>query len=99
MYFLVEFLVEFLQIVEKFVYLQTESDRNVAKTARNGLMAEWLGRGLQNLVQRFESASDLEWDFDKRLMKISRFLFAAGGVGSGFTLHFESTPLTTTKNG
>ena len=22
-------------------------------------MAEWLGRGLQNLVQRFESASDL----------------------------------------
>ena len=25
----------------------------------NGLMAEWLGRGLQNLVQRFESASDL----------------------------------------
>ena len=23
-------------------------------------MAEWLGRGLQNLVQRFESASDLE---------------------------------------
>lgn len=26
---------------------------------RNGLMAEWLGKGLQNLVQRFESASDL----------------------------------------
>ena len=25
-----------------------------------GLMAEWLGRGLQNLVQRFESASDLQ---------------------------------------
>lgn len=25
----------------------------------NGLMAEWLGKGLQNLVQRFESASDL----------------------------------------
>ena len=23
-------------------------------------MAEWLGRGLQNLLQRFESASDLE---------------------------------------
>jgi hypothetical protein len=22
-------------------------------------MAEWLGRGLQNLLQRFESASDL----------------------------------------
>lgn len=26
---------------------------------QNGLMAEWLGKGLQNLVQRFESASDL----------------------------------------
>lgn len=26
---------------------------------RFGLMAEWLGKGLQNLVQRFESASDL----------------------------------------
>ena len=25
----------------------------------HGLMAEWLGKGLQNLVQRFESASDL----------------------------------------
>lgn len=24
-------------------------------------MAEWLGRGLQNLVQRFESASDLSF--------------------------------------
>lgn len=26
----------------------------------NGLMAEWLGSGLQNLLQRFESASDLQ---------------------------------------
>ena len=26
---------------------------------RNGRMAEWLGRGLQNLLQRFEPASDL----------------------------------------
>ena len=25
-------------------------------------MAEWLGKGLQNLVQRFESASDLNFD-------------------------------------
>ena len=34
-------------------------------------MAEWLGRGLQNLVQRFESASDLRFcradDFLSRL--------------------------------
>lgn len=26
----------------------------------NGRVAEWLGRGLQNLVQRFESARDLQ---------------------------------------
>jgi hypothetical protein len=27
---------------------------------KNGRVAEWLGRGLQNLLQRFESAPDLE---------------------------------------
>ena len=32
------------------------------ETGKIGLMAEWLGRGLQNLVQRFESASDLQKD-------------------------------------
>ena len=26
----------------------------------NGLVAEWLGSGLQNRVQRFESARDLQ---------------------------------------
>ena len=35
--------------------MHTQTD----KKGKNGLMAEWLGRGLQNLVQRFESASDL----------------------------------------
>ena len=34
---------------------------------KNGLMAEWLGRGLQNLVQRFESASDLQKPLYKHL--------------------------------
>ncbi len=29
------------------------------QSLRQGRMAEWLGRGLQNLLQRFESASDL----------------------------------------
>jgi hypothetical protein len=29
-------------------------------------MAEWLGRGLQNLLQRFESASDLEKTFKNK---------------------------------
>ena len=40
-------------------------------------MAEWLGRGLQNLVQRFESASDLK----ERLTLVGRFfvLSAVGG--------------------
>ena len=35
-------------------------------------MAEWLGRGLQNLVQRFESASDL-----KASLKRGAFFVAA----------------------
>ena len=34
-------------------------------------MAEWLGRGLQNLVQRFESASDLT----KTALEITLTLF------------------------
>lgn len=39
---------------------------NIFATRKNGLVAEWLGRGLQNLVQRFESARDLQM---KRLSK------------------------------
>ena len=38
-------------------------------------MAEWLGRGLQNLVQRFESASDLQILQSRRLTKSSVFLW------------------------
>lgn len=37
-----------------------------------GLMAEWLGKGLQNLVQRFESASDLT----ETVLQISVTLFS-----------------------
>lgn len=41
----------FIWIIEKYdLYLSTRNQ---------GLMAERLGRGLQNLVQRFDSASDL----------------------------------------
>ena len=42
--------------------LPAECERGASEgrgTGINGLMAEWLGKGLQNLVQRFESASDL----------------------------------------
>ena len=36
-------------------------------------MAEWLGRGLQNLLQRFESASDLvSYENDKYTMAVTR---------------------------
>ena len=37
-------------------------------------MAEWLGRGLQNLVQRFESASDLQNMQSRRLDKVVCFV-------------------------
>ena len=35
-------------------------------------MAEWLGRGLQNLLQRFESASDLKEKFKIKTMGVTR---------------------------
>ena len=38
-------------------------------------MAEWLGRGLQNLVQRFESASDLRFCRADDLKKSSVLFF------------------------
>ena len=41
-----------------------------------GLMAEWLGKGLQNLVQRFESASDLQKPLYKQLWRGFLFFYA-----------------------
>ena len=38
-------------------------------------MAEWLGRGLQNLVQRFESASDLQKFAEQMTEKSSVFVY------------------------
>ena len=45
--------------IKKIVYLPSASQR-AGNFYENGRVAEWLGRGLQNLVQRFESASDLK---------------------------------------
>ena len=42
----------FWNVVQKPLLLQ--------RITKQGLVAEWLGRGLQNLVQRFESARDLQ---------------------------------------
>ena len=39
-------------------------------------MAEWLGRGLQNLVQRFESARDLRVKNPKRDERLGFFVSA-----------------------
>ena len=36
------------------IFLDLQSER------KNGLLAEWLGGGLQNHLRRFESARDLE---------------------------------------
>src|SRR5688572_4664367 len=41
-----------------------------------GDVAEWLGRGLQSLVQRFESARRLRWLACRRLGRSERILFA-----------------------
>ncbi len=45
---------------------------------QKGRVAEWLGRGLQNLVQRFKSARDLEFSLSDRSFlheELFRFLF------------------------
>ncbi len=50
-------------IIYSFFYKKT-CDFNdkplILQSNQDGLVAEWLGRGLQNLVQRFESARDLQ---------------------------------------
>ena len=42
-------------LFKKPLYLQSAKN-----TAADGWVAEWLGRGLQNLVRRFESAPNLK---------------------------------------
>jgi hypothetical protein len=49
---------EFVRDLELGIWNFTEMKYLCAQLA--GLVAEWLGNGLQNRVQRFESARDLE---------------------------------------
>lgn len=50
----------FCRIVRIFAFpLGRSVSHGLVRGTCLGLMAEWLGKGLQNLVQRFESASDL----------------------------------------
>ena len=50
----------FCRIVRIFAFpLGRSVSHGLVRGTCFGLMAEWLGKGLQNLVQRFESASDL----------------------------------------
>ena|GEM_PF-3139685 len=57
---------------------------------RHGLVAEWLGRALQKLVQQFESARDLEKR--RNSLEIGSFFYAVNswirtGSSKGFSLH------------
>ena len=45
-----------------------------------GLVAEWLGRALQKLLQQFESARDLTGGQDGKCSILSAFFFAEGRV-------------------
>ena len=40
-----------------------ESPISIRELQKNGPVAEWLGRSLQNFVQRFKSARDLQFQF------------------------------------
>ena len=42
------------------------------QTLKKGRVAEWLGRGLQNLLQRFESAPDLIKKIKFKTMGVTR---------------------------
>lgn len=46
-----------------------------AASKGNGFVAEWLGRALQKLLQRFESARNLSKDKKTSLSKVESFLF------------------------
>ena len=52
-------------------------------------MAERLGRGLQNLVQRFESALDLEYKYHAKVAQLVEHNLAKVGVASS-SLVFRS---------
>ena len=60
------------------------TNENMFRASKNGLMAEWLGRGLQNLVQRFESASDLEKIPFRQTTDFESVVFFVGCVGYVF---------------
>ncbi len=63
----------FCRIVRIFAFpLGRSVSHGLVRGTCFGLMAEWLGKGLQNLVQRFESASDLT----KTALQISVTLFS-----------------------
>ena len=45
-----------------------------------GLVAEWLGRALQKLLQQFESARDLPGGQDGKMTMLSAFFFAESRI-------------------
>ena len=75
----------FLHLSEYYLYLQSRKlsapafiecgmEQELRETIIQGLMAERLGKGLQNLVQRFDSASDLTkltQPFDTQKMRLA----------------------------
>lgn len=57
-----------------------------------GLMAEWLGTALQKLLQRFESASDLQALPDGWRFFVSMALGVVGGAESETPMSRERQP-------
>jgi hypothetical protein len=58
-------------------------------------VAEWLGKGLQNLVQRFESARDLR---EEAVRKNGLFFFYTYSVADEFVLLPQKLPPVAIKN-
>ena len=59
-----------MQVPKKSINFASQMRRKAPLTKQKGSMSEWLGTGLQNRSQRFESA----WNLEKPLRAIVRAL-------------------------
>ena len=55
----IKYLYQLIRNQKKKVTVFVGNIKNIIFAARNGFLAEWIGRGLQNLLRQFESARNL----------------------------------------
>lgn len=65
-------------------HMLTARKHHAAVPARRGPVAEWSGKGLQNPLQRFNSAPDLVHTPERRRRRLRRALAFAPGTGASW---------------